>query len=81
MAAKFSFLLFVPAVGGAVILQTRHIEQVPKGDILTYIVAGAVALLVGIVSIKFLLRLISKKQLKYFGIYCLLLSLLAYLLV
>jgi len=80
VAATFSFLLSLPAVGGAGLLELRHVEEISHSMLLEYVVAGLVAFVVGVFSIKILLRVIRSRSLKWFGIYCLILSLLTLLL-
>ncbi len=75
-AGTFSFLIAIPVVGGAALLDSarllRPVESHPEG-----IPAGALLLgmlisfLVGIVALRMLLQLISKQRLHYFGYYCL----------
>ncbi len=80
VAATFSFLLSLPAVGGAGLLELRHAEAIPFSLLLEYLVAGFVAFIVGLLSIKILLRVIEARSLKWFGVYCLVMALIAYLL-
>lgn len=80
IAAVFSFLLSIPAVGGAGLLELRHISQVSSQELLYFLIAGLVAFLVGILSIKILLKVIQARSLKWFGVYCLLLALIAFFL-
>ena len=80
VAATFSFLLSLPAVGGAGILELRHIEAISTTQFIYYLVSGFVAFVVGILSIKILLKVIEARSLKWFGIYCLVMALIAYFL-
>ncbi len=80
VAATFSFLMSVPTVGGAGLLELRHVSSVSGHELFYYLIAGFVAFIVGIFSIKILLKVIEARSLKWFGIYCLILSLIAYLL-
>ncbi|MBI2665249.1 undecaprenyl-diphosphate phosphatase [Candidatus Woesearchaeota archaeon] len=67
-AARFSFLLFIPAILGAVILEfptISIIENIPA------LIAGViVTILVSYFSLNLLLKLIKNSQLNYFGWYC-----------
>ena len=71
-AAEFSFLLAIPAVGGAFLLDLmEHSSLLFGGDAMVhYLVGAAVSFLTGILSIHFLLRLIKRGKLFYFGFYC-----------
>jgi undecaprenyl-diphosphatase len=71
-AAEFSFLLSLPAVLGASILELKDLlSQSNKSGGLTIYLAGAVtALIVGYIAIKFLLGVIKRGKFQYFGYYC-----------
>ncbi|MFH1335687.1 MAG: undecaprenyl-diphosphate phosphatase [Candidatus Zixiibacteriota bacterium] len=72
-SAEFSFLLSLPAVIGACVLELKDVvslSNTSKG--LSIYLAGAVtALIVGYVAIKFLLGIIKRGKFQYFGYYCL----------
>lgn len=71
LAFKFAFLLSLPAVGGACILKARKIGEALTGqDALLFLAGGFVAMLVGLVTIGFLLKLVKQNKLYIFGIYC-----------
>lgn len=68
-AAEFSFLLSIPAVGGAIFLQLLDYN----GDSFNYIfyLSGAVtALVVGYASIGLLMKLLVQRYFKIFAVYC-----------
>jgi undecaprenyl-diphosphatase len=69
-AGRFSFMLALPAIFGAALLQARHIES--WGALASMdIAAGFIAsLIVGIIALKFLLTFIKKGKLHWFGYYC-----------
>ncbi|MDO9530155.1 MAG: undecaprenyl-diphosphate phosphatase [Syntrophales bacterium] len=69
-AARFSFLLSIPAVIGAVILESRHIVSVPSSDLIIYIAGTIAALLTGFMSLKLLFLIIKKRGLSIFAYYC-----------
>lgn len=69
-AARFSFLLALPAVGGAALLSLKDVERLPQGEITTYLAGAGIACLVGLVSIHALLGIIRQKRLYFFSIYC-----------
>jgi len=76
-AARFSFLLSIPAILGAVILQTKEMvsntaaAQTAEGSIgAAAIIAGTIsAAVVGFFAIRFMLKLIKEKSLFGFAIY------------
>ncbi|MCA1926784.1 MAG: undecaprenyl-diphosphate phosphatase [Calditerrivibrio sp.] len=70
-AVEFSFLMSLPAVFGAVLLQSRHITSISEEAILHYIVAAFVAFITAFFAIHFMIKFIKKASLKYFAIYCL----------
>lgn len=71
-AVKFSFLMAIPVVFGANIVAVGN-QQIPS----EMIWATLVAFIVGLAAIHFLIKifLTDKKNLKWFGIYCLLMAL------
>ena len=80
-AARFSFLLMIPAVGGATLLDMKDIFTVGiKCDALLVGVSFIAALAVGIVSLKLLLGLLAKGRFFYFSYYLIPLGLLCMLL-
>ena len=74
-AARFSFLLSIPAVAGALLLESGVLF---KGGLPLAYMAGAVfAALVGWASIAFLMKLLGRGNLAPFGVYCLALGVLS----
>lgn len=69
-AARFSFLLALPAVGGAALLSLKDIEHLPTAEISTYLAGAGVSCLVGLICIHALLGIIRHKRLYYFSLYC-----------
>ena len=71
-AARFSFLLFIPAIIGATLLKIQDIDE-------TISEVGALSLILGFISsvitsyfsINLLLTLVKKQQFHYFTPYCL----------
>lgn len=75
-AAEFSFLLSIPAIFGASILQLKsHAEIVPASDIPAYIVGFLVAMIIGYFSIGFTIKTLLSSKFKWFGFYTLVLGL------
>jgi undecaprenyl-diphosphatase len=69
-AARFSFLLSIPAIGGAVILKSADLASLFEGS-LSVLIAGFLASAVtGFFSLKLLFSLINKTGLSPFAWYC-----------
>lgn len=72
LATKFSFLLSIPTILGAAVLE--GIKVVKSGvrftDSLPIVIGFIVAAVTGYFAIKFLVDLISRKKLHYFSYYC-----------
>lgn len=71
-AVKYSFIMSIPAVLGAVVLEVKDIGQHPLAstDILPCFIATAIAAIAGYLSICFMMRLIRGKSYFGFAIYC-----------
>ena len=75
-SATFSFLIAIPAIGGAVLLDSLKLlkpgaiaaSQTPWG---TYALGAAVSFVVGIVALRLLIQLLARQRLHWFGYYCL----------
>ncbi|MBN2423797.1 MAG: undecaprenyl-diphosphatase UppP [Calditrichaceae bacterium] len=74
--ARFSFLLSIPAILGAVVLKTNDlIKQPPSADELINLSAGTiVAFISGYFAIFWLLDIVKKGKLQWFGYYCFILA-------
>ncbi len=77
-AARFSFLLSLPAVAGAVLLKALDMfkESAPVGNIPSMAVGAIVSFVVGILAIYWLLKLLAGRKFYLFGFYCLVVGLL-----
>ncbi len=71
-AVKYSFIMSIPAVLGAVVLEIKDVSSLSLSgqDILSCMIATIIAAIVGYLSICFMMRLIRGKKYKYFAIYC-----------
>ena len=75
-AARFSFLLSIPAILGAAVITAKNMMDSPAG-VAGFLLAGTLplmfgfiaAMLSGYLSIRFMLGLIKKCKLSYFGYY------------
>lgn len=76
-AARFAFLMSIPAIGGGAILGVKDITVFPYELLLPIIFGMIAAALTGYFCIKWLLWIIKKGDLWFFGVYCLLAGLLA----
>jgi undecaprenyl-diphosphatase len=68
LAGKFSFLLSIPAILGATVLEFQKLETI--GTIWVPLVGTAVAFCVGLLSIKLLMGIIRTGKLFNFSYYC-----------
>jgi undecaprenyl-diphosphatase len=69
-AARFSFLLSVPAIGGAVILKSADLMRLPAGDLPVLGAGFLAAAVTGFLSLKLLFAMINKTGLAPFAWYC-----------
>ena len=74
-AARFSFLLFIPAITGATILKIQDIDEtISEVGTLSLILGFMSSVITSYFSINILLNLIKKQQFHYFTPYCILLG-------
>ncbi len=69
-AARFSFLLSIPAILGASLSDYKNILNLDPSLIGSYIGGVIAAFISGYIVIAFLLEIIRKKRLRYFSFYC-----------
>lgn len=72
-AARFSFLLSIPAILGASVLEAKDIvltQQISTSLLLPYAVGAVTAAISGYLAIKLLLGILNRGKLYYFSIYC-----------
>ena len=69
-AARFSFLLSMPAVGGAALLSLRDINGLAADQLPIYLAGGATAFISGLLSIHLLMAVVRNKRLAGFAFYC-----------
>ena len=70
-AAQFSFLLSVPAIIGANVVQFFKYGSGATGNILFYSAGFIAAFISGVIAIKFVLKFLLAGRFKLFGYYCL----------
>nr|MBU1328198.1 undecaprenyl-diphosphate phosphatase [Candidatus Omnitrophota bacterium] len=73
-AAKFSFLLSIPAILGAFLFKIKEIGFNFTGININYFIGFFISCIVGIFSLKLLLRILYKNKFHWFGAYCILLG-------
>ena len=78
-AVKYSFIMSIPAVLGALLLEIKNFTSISVGslELVNYITATAVAGVVGYISIKTMLVIVRGKKFRGFALYCLIVGLLA----
>ena len=69
-AAKFSFLLAIPAILGATVIQLKDIGAGLGTNLVPYVLGFLAALISGYLAISVLLKLIREKSLDIFAFYC-----------
>ena len=69
-AARFSFLLALPAVFGAALLSLKDLDSVAAGTVLPYIAGTIAALITGLFCIHLLMGIIRRRRLHWFAFYC-----------
>jgi undecaprenyl-diphosphatase len=75
-AATFSFLIAIPAIGGAALLDALKWLKPGHQETLaipttTLVMGAVVSFVVGIVALRLLIKMISRQRLHWFGYYCL----------
>lgn len=74
-AAKFSFLLSIPAIIGAFLLELTKLDLSAVNAQIAPILTGMIAsIIIGYISLKFLLKIIKLDKFYLFGYYCMILS-------
>lgn len=74
-AARFSFLISIPAILGALVLELRDVAELP--DTSTWMIYGAgtlAAFFTGLGAIYLVMRLLSARKFYWFSLYCVLLG-------
>ena len=72
-AARFSFLIALPAIGGATVLQMKDLltgEESVDPQVLPILPGTIVSFIVGVFCLKWLIRLVVADRLHWFSIYC-----------
>lgn len=77
-AARFSFLLSLPAIAGALVLQLMDGEASSRGDMGLLVGAALAAFVVGLVAIRLTALAVVQAHFWKFGFYCLLAGIVAF---
>lgn len=80
-AFKFSFLLSIPAILGAVVLESGHLVTIGRAEIGPYLSGMLFAFLFGYLALVFLSKIVLKKKFTYFAVYCWILGIVSLLLI
>ena len=78
-AVKYSFLMSIPAILGAMLLELKDFSMVALSarEIVSYVVGMVIAGVVGYICIKTMLVVVRNKKFKIFGIYCLVIGIIS----
>ena len=71
-AVRYAFLISLPAILGANLLELRHLDAAAAADIpvINYLAGMVVAGVVGFICIQLMIRLVQSKKFQYFAYYC-----------
>ena len=78
-AAKFSFILSIPAILGAFILQAKDIGSAMDVNFLPVILGFIASIIAGYMAIKWMLDLVQNRNLDIFSYYCWLMGLIVFM--
>lgn len=78
-AAKFSFILSIPAILGAFLLQVKDIGSAMDANFLPVILGFVASIVAGYMAIKWMLDLIQNKSLDIFAYYCWLMGIIVFM--
>lgn len=70
MAARFSFLMAIPAIGGAALLKSTSLSTLSAEQLSILSIGMLTALTVGYLALRLLIRLVQQGELWRFAIYC-----------
>ena len=78
-AVKYSFLMSIPAVLGAAILECKDLNgtNITSTEVSYYVVGMIVAAIVGFMCIKSMLLIVRRKKFTYFAFYCIIAGIIA----
>ncbi len=78
-AVKYSFIMSIPAVIGAAILELKDLggTTVTVSTVIAYVIGMIVSAVVGYFAIRFMIGVVRRKKYIYFSIYCMVIGLVA----
>ena len=78
-AVKYSFIMSIPAVLGAAILEIKNAAgaSVEGSTVIAYVIGMAVSAIVGYLAIRIMINVVRRKRYIYFSIYCLIIGVIA----
>ena len=76
-AAEFSFLISIPAIIGAMLLQFKHLGTLTSSEITVYLAGMGTAFFFGILAIGVMMEIVKKAKMRYFALYCLIIGICA----
>lgn len=74
-AARFAFLMAIPAIAGAAVFELRDLDRLRDLNHLGVAIGILVAFLSGLAAIRMLLKLVRRGRFEWFGVYCVLFGL------
>jgi undecaprenyl-diphosphatase len=69
IAFKYSFLLSIPAVMGAAVMESRDLV-VGNADMVALFLGAIISMIVGYIFLKFLQKIVMKEKFHLFAYYC-----------
>ncbi|OGL43636.1 MAG: hypothetical protein A2161_05750 [Candidatus Schekmanbacteria bacterium RBG_13_48_7] len=70
LLAKFSFMLAIPAILGAAVIESRHLSGFPSDLIIPFSLGFAASAFFGFIALFVLLNIVRKGKLNLFAFYC-----------
>ena len=70
LAAEFSFLLSIPAIGGAILLELNYLLEMESQVVGQYLFAAFFSFIFGLISVYWVLASVKKGKFEYFAYYC-----------
>jgi undecaprenyl-diphosphatase len=75
VAARFAFLMAIPAIAGAAVFELRHLDRLRDLNQVGVAIGIVTAFLCGLGAIRILLKLVGRGRFEWFGVYCVVLGL------
>ncbi|MBP8688943.1 undecaprenyl-diphosphate phosphatase, partial [Patescibacteria group bacterium] len=72
VATKFSFLLSIPVILGSTILEAKNIGEI--NNILDLLISCIITVVIGFLSLRYILKVVDKNKFRYFSLYCFILG-------